>query len=589
MSKTTIRLIQSSLICSLLILLSACGDGGTSTSSPSDFDPPLEPVNIGGDGDLFDPERLIDVKITLPAQDFAKLKAEGRTLASTARECPAEFEYTEFAAKVTIDGDTMDNVMVRKKGFMGSLSPSRPSLKLDFNDLHKGRTYQHMSRMTLNNNRQDASNARQCLGYDLFRSAGIHAPRCNFAKVSVNGEDLGIFTNVEPIKKPFLARTFGDDDGNLYEAQLSDFGTHLNDRFEKKTNKKENDRTDLQTVADALQLPDEQMMNVLPQLLDVDEFITFWALETLLGFWDSATGNANNFYIYRSPTDGRFHFIPWGADTAFNRTHLLKPDSGPLYRNFHLAARLYGMDTYRQQYLDTLEDLLQNHWDEAALQAELDRIRQLTGTPESAQESVIRFISGHGEPGDDDYLPSQRQRLASAIAGELPDGAVHLLEDVAPDCDTQPLTTQLTASIKASGGTDTGIFSFKLPGGQQVSASLTFAAFEVDSLVYTLSKETSPPVVSLLLIGADINDAFTPYVLQVFIEVTDYVPGTHVLHGLATNMLLFEVEQGDPVGINTLALGATGTITINSVGTGAQEGDVDLTMDVTLEYLPGIE
>lgn len=43
------------------------------------------------------------------------------------------------------------------------------------------------------------------------------------------------------------------------------------------------------------------MVNVLPQLVDVDEFIRFWAVETLLGAWDSATGNANNFHIYRDP------------------------------------------------------------------------------------------------------------------------------------------------------------------------------------------------------------------------------------------------------------------------------------------------
>ena len=79
-------------------------------------------------------------------------------------------------ATVTIDGDTMGNVNVRKKGFIGSLSPDLPSLKLDFNDLQEGRTYQNVSRMTLNNNRQDPSNVRQCLAYDRFRDIGIAAP-----------------------------------------------------------------------------------------------------------------------------------------------------------------------------------------------------------------------------------------------------------------------------------------------------------------------------------------------------------------------------------------------------------------------------
>ena len=567
------------------VLLAGCGGGGgeTEVSSPSDFEPPAEPVNIGGDVELYDPERLIDVSLTMSSADFSKLKSEARTLASTDRECVPEFEYTEFTASVTIDGDRMDRVIVRKKGYMGSLSPSIPSLKLDFNDLWPGRTYQNMTRMTLNNNRQDPSNARQCMAYDQFRQAGLAAPKCNYARVSVNGEDLGVFTNVEPIKKPFLARVFGDDDGNQYEAQTADFGTWLSERFEKKTNEKENDRTDLQAVTDALALPDEQMVNVLPQLVDVDEFIRFWAVETLLGAWDSATGNANNFHIYRDPGDGLFHFIPWGADTAFRGAHPLKPLTGVLYRNFSLADRLFNIPEYRARYQAELEDLLATQWDEADLLAEVERIRELTGTSAEATASLNAFIGGRGVAGDDDFRPARRAVIEQAIAEETPSGEVYRLADTQPDCSV-PATTSLTGTIKSEDGADTGAFRFTLPGGRAVNASLTFAAFEVDSLVYSVDRESKPAVISLLLIGADINDNFTPYVLQLFIEASDYVPGTHEFHGFATNALLFEVDESQPGDVRTLALGAEGSITVIGVGSGASEGDVELSLNATLEY-----
>ena len=567
----------------LSVLISGCGGGGSEASDPSDFEPPAEPVNIGGDADLYDPERLLTVDLTMNPEEFSKLRSEARTLASTDRACVPEFEYTEFKASVTIDGDEMNNVIVRKKGYMGSLSPSIPSLKLDFDDLWSGRTYQNMSRMTLNNNRQDPSNARQCLAYDQFRAAGIAAPKCNYARVTVNGEDLGVFTNVEPIKKPFLARAFGDDDGNHYEAQTADFGTWLSQRFEKKTNEKANDRTDLQAVTDALALPDEQMLNVLPQLVDVDEFIRFWALETLLGAWDSATGNANNFHLYRNPGDGLFHFIPWGADTAFRGEHPLKPLTGVLYRNFSLADRLYGIPEYRARYKDALEELLATQWDEAELLVELERIRQLTGTDSAATESLKAFIGGRGAQEDSDFRPSRRAAIEQAIAEGAPSGEVYLLEDEQPDCSA-PLTTRLTGTVKAQGGTDTGAFRFTLPGGQEVNANLALAAYKVDSLVYAVDRESKPEVVSLLLIGADINDAYTPYVVQLFIEASDYVPGTHRLHGFATNALLFEVDEAAPGGVRTLALGAEGSITITQVGSGNRVGDVELRLDATLEY-----
>ncbi|GAA3946016.1 hypothetical protein GCM10022278_01470 [Allohahella marinimesophila] len=563
-----------------LALLAGCGDDDSQQTGPSGFEAPREPVNLGGSGDLFQSNRVLDVEVSMDPGEFSALSAEGRTLASTGRECLSDFEYTEYSAIVTIDGVRMDEVVIRKKGYLGSLSPSLPSLKLDFNDKWDGRTYQGSTGLTLNNNRQDPSNARQCLAFDQFREAGIAAPRCNYARVSVNGQSLGIFTNVEAINKPFLARVFGDDDGNLYEAQTADFGQWLSQRFEKKTNEKANDRSDLQAVSEALSLPDDQLLNVLPQLVNLDRFIRFWAVETLLGAWDSASGNANNFHIYRNPADGLFHFIPWGADTAFRGEHPIKPGTGVLYRNFSLANRLFDIPEYRARYEAELSELLATQWNEDALMQSLEDIRQLTGTSEQAAASVRAFITG--TPTGDKVRLSRRLAIEEAIAAPS-DVPSFPLDDNEPDCPA-PVTTPLTGTVSALNGVDQGSFKFTLPNGRQVDASLTFAAFEVDSLVYSVDTETSPEVISLLLIGADVTDAFTPYVLQLFIESSDYVPGTHQLHGFATTALLFAVDDSAPGQVRTLALGAGGSITLRRIGTPDRPGDVELTLNATLEY-----
>ncbi len=71
-------------------------------------------------------------------------------------------------------------------------------------------------------NNQDDSRLNTCMSYHVFREAGSPAPRCNYARVLLNGEDLGVFSNVESLKKPMLRRWFDDDSGNLYEGVLSD-------------------------------------------------------------------------------------------------------------------------------------------------------------------------------------------------------------------------------------------------------------------------------------------------------------------------------------------------------------------------------
>jgi hypothetical protein len=104
----------------------------------------------------------------------------------------------------------------------------------------------------------------------------------------------------------------------------------------------------------------------------------------------------------------------------------------------------------------------------------------------------------------------------------------------------------------------------------------------------TRDAESDPAVMNVLLIGADSLDAFKPYVLQLFIEETDFVPGTHNLHGFATNALLFEVDESLPGDVRSLATGASGTITISSVGGGVSGENLDLSLDLTMEYLPEV-
>ena len=56
---------------------------------------------------------------------------------------------------------------------MGSLSDTKPSLKIKMDAYVADQTMSGLSRFTLNNSVQDASYVNQCLGYRLFRKAGV--------------------------------------------------------------------------------------------------------------------------------------------------------------------------------------------------------------------------------------------------------------------------------------------------------------------------------------------------------------------------------------------------------------------------------
>jgi len=340
--------------------------------------------------DVYSPSRVLAVDIKMPARDWDALRKKGRDISSLATDCRSVPEkiYPFHKAQVTIDGVALANVGVRKKGFLGSLSTLRPSLKLKFNAFAKDQRYRGLKRLTLNNNKQDRSLMRTCLVYKVFRDAGLPAPRCNFARVTVNGTLLGVYSNVEPVKKPFLRRHFGKTKGDLYEGQLADFVPVWQDNFErkrssskKKKKKKKKKKSKLADVIAALAQPDANVVAAVSAVIDYDHFLSFWALETLTGHWDGYTNNRNNFYFYRPRKKGKIRFIPWGPDIGFTYKdpfhRLGRPAS--VSADATLARRLYADRKVRSEYVARMRKLLDKVWNEKALIAEVDRIDKLLG------------------------------------------------------------------------------------------------------------------------------------------------------------------------------------------------------------------
>lgn len=350
---------------------------------PSSPTPPPSATPLADETErLFDPQRVLDVRLELPAAEWATLRHEVRTLrdvfgAEACASAPPESPFTYRPATITVDGTRVENVGLRKKGLLGSVNAAQPALKVKLTEYDPQQRLHGMRRMTLNSPVADASIVRQCLTYALFARAGVPAPRCNYARVRVNGEDLGPYVHVESIKKPFLRRHFADDEGNLYEGTRSDLTPEWVRTFEAKTNEQANDRADLAALVAALQAPDDALFEALEPLLDLEAFYRFWAMESLAGHSDGYTNNRNNVYLYHDPASGRFHFIPWGADGALHVN--VRPPAGDLNAprsvsaQAHLARRLYLHPEGRRRYVRQMRELLSGAWDEAWLQAEIDR------------------------------------------------------------------------------------------------------------------------------------------------------------------------------------------------------------------------
>ena len=352
---------------------------------------------------LFALEHLIEVEIELPEAEWDTLRVQERGgaifVGEDCMEQPFPSPYTWTRATVTIDGERFPETGIRKKGFFGSVSENRPSLKVRFDKFVDDQTLNGIKRMTLNNARQDPTVLRQCLAYEMFRNAGVPAPRCNFAHVVVNGRDLGVYANTEPFKKPFLRRFFEDDTGYLYEGTLSDFREGWTGTIEQKNDEENPYTAPIDALVAAAQADDANLIEALSAVIDLDQFITFWATEVIVAHWDGYSGNTNNFYFYDDPTSERIHFIAHGTDGTFTPPRrLFEGMDAPRSVNAAglLARRLYLHPEGQQRYLDRLIELLDTHWDPNTLKARVDTMAAVFSAAVLPQQREA-FDEGMGE------------------------------------------------------------------------------------------------------------------------------------------------------------------------------------------------
>ena len=332
--------------------------------------------------DIFPADRVLDVQITVSEQDWNKIRFQSRNFAQVLNESrqfkPPEHPYTYVDASVSIDGVVFPKVGIRKKGFIGSQSHTRPSLKIKLNHVDKKGKIDGLTNLTLNNNQQDVTQVSQFMGYALFNAIGSPAPRCAYAKVTVNGKNLGIYSHVESMRNPLLKRAFGNDKGTTYEGSVVDFYKEWENSFEHKRGDDEPGREKIKTLIDVL-ADDAVTEQAISEHVDLDSFYRFWATEGLLGFWDGYSGNNNNFFVYLNPETDKFHFLPWGADalfTKFDMRNMGRNSSAPksVKTQGLIAHKLYQLEEGRERYAKTMMDILENHWNEVTLLAEVDRI-----------------------------------------------------------------------------------------------------------------------------------------------------------------------------------------------------------------------
>ena len=270
-------------------------------------EPPPDPASW-----LFAPTLVARIDLTLPPASIAAIEAE-----------PDEYQPGTFSLHGVGGEFGPLDVGIRLKGGVGSFRPltEKAAFKVKFDEYVEDQTLLGLKKLTLNNMVQDPSMIHEALAYEAFRAAGVPASRTGYAFVAVNGEDYGLYLNVETLDKVSLPRLFASTK-HLYEAE---YGTDVvpggASAYEVDEGKK-SERGDLEALIAAANGDSGDWSDGVAPFADLAEMTSAWAVERYIGHWDGYAGrelptSPNNYYLH-SDASGQFTMLPWGTDQTWD-------------------------------------------------------------------------------------------------------------------------------------------------------------------------------------------------------------------------------------------------------------------------------
>lgn len=286
----------------------------------------------------------------------------------------------DLPAKLTVDGKVYPGVGISFRGNSSyQMVPYGKkhslSLAIDAAD-EKQRLYGYRSLKLLNAN-QDPSFMRTYLYHYVARQY-IPAPKANFVRVVINGENWGVYVNTQAINSDFTKENFDSGKGARWKVSnyprgyggLYYFGENVSSyrqTYELKSKEDPKAWADLIHLTKVLRdTPPAQLEAALKPIFDVDEALKFLALDNALqnadGFWTKA----GEYSIYQD-LKGVFHVIMWDVNESFKEpggrggsVSMLDPYAGSGEPQKAMLYYLLRVPALEQRYLGYMRDIAEN-------------------------------------------------------------------------------------------------------------------------------------------------------------------------------------------------------------------------------------
>ena len=406
--------------------------------------------------DFYSPQTVQKIHLSMDAADMRRMK-----------EALPERIYVPAAMRW---GDLeIRNVGVRYKGDSSSQphQTHKRSYLIKVSHYEKDQRFLGMERIALDNGVQFGSLFSEPIVTEILRDLNIPASHCNHAQLFLNGEDQGVYVNVERIDESFLQRCFGSASGALYKvhrpgpgANLAYAGPRLEDYkncFSAKTAEAEAAYADLVGLIQALGGGKNVLYEqVLGSQMVADDFLRTMAVMLMAGCFDQLTGwNPHNYYLYRHPVTQQWSYLPWDldvgfADKAFGKVpvidgwHAAWPLPGgppkPILENIVKDPKLLA------SYRKFARSILESYFRPEKLKARLSKLYALIEEPLRTDPFPPRRVTNPEDTGYESILDSierfieKRYALAAAQLKDPGERPKTISKSHRPPMEPQPGT-----------------------------------------------------------------------------------------------------------------------------------------------------
>jgi len=281
-------------------------------------------IEATGSTDIYSPDTLRTLFLDFENEDW---EAELEAFHGTDVEVPAT---------LTVDGKTYPGTGIHFRGMSSYMMMSAGhkrslNVSLDFTD--KKQRLGGYKTLNLLNSHEDGAFLSAVL-YSHIARQHIPAPKANFVRVVINGENWGVYVSQQQFNKDFIQENYRTSKGARWKVRGSPNGqggldyagedlAEYKRRYEMKDGTDEDWKALILLCKTLSETPPDQLQAALEPMLDIESTLWFIALDCALINGDGYWIRASDYSLYRDK-DGRFHVIPGDMNEAF------RPVGGPM-------------------------------------------------------------------------------------------------------------------------------------------------------------------------------------------------------------------------------------------------------------------